>query len=477
MLTFGRRGSARRGAVPARAAVGPRWRAPAKAFALVLPWALVGVPASSCTRDVRLLQSAPLPNDGGRIDADGAPSDPAPPDTPPPDAFPDAPGPDLGPATDGPVDGLQDGADGADGATRSCTGVGNPVRFMTAAGSTCAGTMAARAHRTAICSCSDWNVAGAISIMNTTSVPGNVPARVALGINGNFTSTSDVTVPGAVYVSGTKGVMVTPRFDIVASLRSGGPIAFVGAGQASVASDVFAAGDVTGPARITGTLHLPAGALVGAATLPTAVVREPVTVAPPCDCAPPFDVSAAIAAAMTTNDNGTMPVDRLANVTTTATTRVDLSCGTYAFSSISILTSLTLAVHGRAVMAVAGDVLVQRSLSVAFDQAVPGATLDLLLQGSFTVNGGPTFVVGTSNAEQLRIWMVGPGPINVPSAPVMGGVFHAPAATLMAPRGLTLIGSVTAGALMVGGQVNISYDDAILASGTSCGDPKVEPLP
>jgi len=359
----------------------------------------------------------------------------------------------------------------------SCLGPGPPVRFPTPTGLTCASTIAARAHRTGICSCSDWTVAGPVQIMNSTSLPGNVPAHVALGVNGALVAMDDLTVAGAVYASGSRGVTVTARSDIDASLRSGGPITFVGPGQASVGTDVFAAGDVIGPARITGALHLPVGATVGLATLPAAVIRESVKVDPPCDCAPPFDVAAAIAGAMATNDDAAvgLTVDRLANVT--SATKIDLPCGTYAFSSISSQSSLTLGIHGRVLIAVAGDVLFQRALALVFDQTVPGAELDLLVLGSFTANGGPTVPVGTVYSELLRVWVAGAGPIALPSAPVLGGIFHAPGAALMAPRGLTLIGSITAGSLNVTDQVSVDYDDAILGAGTSCGDPKVEPLP
>jgi len=360
----------------------------------------------------------------------------------------------------------------------SCQGLGPPVRFATAAGPTCAATIAARAHRTGICSCSDWTVSGPVQITNNASAPGAIPpGPVALGVNGALVATNDLTVAGAVYASGLKGVTVGGHVDIDASLRSGGPITFVGPSQATLGADLYAASDVIGPARITGTLHLPAGAVVGAATFPSAVVREVVKVEPPCDCAAPFDVSAAIAAAMATNDNAAlgMTVDRLANLTTA--TKIDLSCGTYALASISSQASLTLGIHGRVLIAVAGDVLLQRGFGVVFDPTVPGAELDLLVLGAFTANGGPTVPVGTAYSGLLRVWIAGTGPIAVPAAPILGGVFHAPGAALMAPRGLTLIGSITAGSLAVAGQVSVDYDDAILEAGTACGDPKVEPLP
>ena len=350
------------------------------------------------------------------------------------------------------------------------------MRFATTAGPTCAATIAARAHRTGICSCSDWTVSGPVQITNSASAPGEVPGYVALGVNGALVAVNDVTVAGAVYASGVKGVTVGGRVDVDASLRSGGPITFVGPGQATVGGDVYGSSDVLGPARITGVLHLPAGAIVGAATFPAAVVREAVKLDPPCDCAAPFDVSAAIAAAMATNDNAGLglTVDGLANVTTV--NKVDFSCGTYAFSSISSQASLTFIIHGRVLIAVAGDVLLQRGFGVVFDQTVPGAELDLLVLGSFTANGG-SVPVGTMYGALLRVWIAGAGPIAVPNAPVLGGVFHAPGAALTAPRGLTLIGSITAGSLAVAGLVSVDYDDAILEAGAACGDPKVEPLP
>jgi len=446
MGSFGRKAGApttARGLTVALAAgsIGPA--SPTRAWAIAVAAAGLLWPVAfgaSCTHDVDLL-GPPVASDGGAV-GDGS------------TGLPDGT---LPPA--------------------SCQGLGPPVRFLTATGLTCAATIAARAHRTGICSCSDWSVANPVQIMSSTSVPGNVPAHVALGVNGALVAMNGLTVSGAVYASGSKGVTATGRIGIDGSLRSGGPITFGGPGQASLGADVFAVGDVLGPAKIVGTLHVPVGAMVGLATLPTAVVREGVKVDPPCDCTAPFDVSAAIAGAMATNDDAALglTVDRLANLTTA--TKIDFPCGTYAFSSISSQASLTLGIHGRVLIAVAGDVLFQRALGVVFDQTVPGAELDLLVLGSFTANGDSSVPVGTLNSELLRIWLAGAGPIALPAAPVLGGVFHAPGAAVIAPIGLTLIGSITAGSLNVGGRVGIDYDDAILDAGTACGDPKVDPLP
>ena len=408
----------------------------------------LGCAHAACTHDVDLLgPRPPLPGDAATGDA---------------------------PTGDAPTGDVMGGGDGAAGP--SCRGLGDPVRFLTASGPVCAATLAARAHRTAICSCSDWTAPDSVLIIANPSMPGNNPAPAGLGVNGSLTATADLTVPGAVYASGAKGVMVTGRTSVAASLRSGGPVIIGGPGPAAIGTDVYAAGDVLGPVKIGGTLHLPSTATIGAATVSSATVRETVSVPPPCDCTQPFDIAAAISAAMATNDNAArgLTVDRLANVTTA--TPLDLPCGVYAFSSIAAQAPLTLIIHGRVLIAVAGDVSFQRGFVVMNDPATPGAELDLLLQGSFTASGS-MLPVGASAGELLRIWMKGPGPISVPSWPILGAIVNAPNATVMAPAGLSLIGSITAGSLLIGGPVGLTYDDAVLGGGVACGDPQVDPLP
>jgi hypothetical protein len=351
---------------------------------------------------------------------------------------------------------------------------GGPIRLPDAVTGTCAATLASRGHRFALCSCQDWTVSSSVYTQAFSSNPAIVagPIPAAVGVDGKITSTADLWVKGSVYTSGVGGISISGHLDVGKTLHSAGPVALVPPGTATVWGDAFVSGDVTGAAMIDGALHLPASAVMGLATTAASVTREAVTVAPPCDCTPPFDVAAVIAAKTASNDNTAIGLDPnlLVNVTTPA--YVDIPCGSFALSSISARTPITLAVHGHSLIAVSGDVTLTAGLMVTVD---PGADLDMLVGGSLSSTGG--FPVGSMSAAGFRLWMAGPGPMTLNGSPVLGGIVAAPQSNVVADNGLEILGSILADSFALGGQLEMSFDQAVLSSGTLCGDPKLDPIP
>src|SRR5262249_54769936 len=134
-----------------------------------------------------------------------------------------------------------------------------------------------------------------------------------------------------------------------------------------------------------------------------AILRQPISVPPPCDCgAPVADIPGALAATAARNDNlaaGLSP-GRLAAVDTS--TAVDLPRGQDRLSAISAQQALFLAVHGRALLAVAGNVDLRAGLTVALD---PDAELDLIVGGRLTSSGGAS--IGSTAPARFRIWLAG----------------------------------------------------------------------
>ena len=359
----------------------------------------------------------------------------------------------------------------------SCTGTGDPVRLgtPTASAPVCAATLAARTHRFALCSCSDWNVTASVFTDAMSSRPGMVadPFSAALGVNGNLTTASgaaDIWARGSLYVGGSKGILARGHLDVGRTLQLGGPLTLMAAMASNVWADAYAGGDVSGALFVKGTLHLNPAASVGLGTTATATSREAVTVAPPCDCGATVDVSTAITNAMATNDNATIGLspDRLASVKIPAVQ--DLPCGVFMLSSIGADASLTLNVHGRALLVVPGDIVVRGGLIVKIDS---GVSLDLLLGGSLTTMGaGP---VGSMTAAVFRVWVKGAGPITLDDGPVVGGIIYAPGAALSAPEGMEMYGAILAASLSFGDQVTTHFDQGVLGAG--CGDPKVDQVP
>jgi len=391
-------------------------------------------------------------------------------------------GADMG---DGAVAGSGGGADarsdtaGTDGAVDTmvaCSGLGPSVMLPSAAGSACASALTTRHHRFAVCVCDSLNAAAPLytdAFDSSGAVIGNQPPA-ALGVDGDLQASTVVQVLGSVYVAGPGGIMSSDRLVSLGSLRVSGPTRSPAPGVVDIAEDAYAGGDLQGFIILGGTLHLAPTASVADATIYAAgVVRQAVSVPPPCDCAQnAVDVAAAVAAAVRVNDDASIGLapDRLAAVTTS--TLLDVPCGTYALSSIDTRSALVLAVHGRALLAVAGDVTLRAGFTVTLD---PDAELDLLVGGRLLTSGSNA--IGSMTPARFRIWVAGSQTVVFDDDPNVGAVVHAANAQVMASSGLELSGALFAKTLVGGARVNVHFDQAVLSVGASCGEPAATAVP
>jgi len=381
---------------------------------------------------------------------------------------------------DGSTGGAGGGTDARDGAGETgavaCSGQGPAITLPSAAGSVCASALTAREHRFALCACDSLNVTSPIytdAFDSSGAVIGNQPPA-AIGVNGDLQAGVVVQAQGSVYVAGAGGLMSTDRLVSLGSVRVAGPTRSLPGNIVDVAQDVYAGGDLEGFIILGGTLHVSPGASTAAANIYAAdIVREPVSVAAPCDCAQNVvDVAGAIASATRSNDDaaaGFAP-DRLAAVTTS--TLLDIPCGTYALSSIDTRSALVLAVHGRALLAIGGDVVLRAGFAVTLD---PGAELDLLVGGRLLTSGSNT--IGSMTPARFRIWVAGTQTVAFDDTPSVGAIVHAPAAQVTASSGLELSGALFAKTLSAGARVNIHFDQAVFSVGASCGEPAATAVP
>jgi hypothetical protein len=362
-------------------------------------------------------------------------------------------------------------AGAVDGPRLSCSGLGAPIRLPTAAGPQCASVLSQRSHRFALCSCDSVNVTARINtdFFDSTGASVALPPPAAVGINGDLQSSNIIQILGSVYVAGAGGITTSERVVALGSLYVAGPSrALPPASVIDVAGDAYVGGDVDGALLVGGTVHIDPGADTSRANISGGeIVEEPVTVAPPCDCrSNVVELGAAIASAMSNNDNQAAGIaaDRLAAVTTS--TVLDVPCGSFALTAIDAQQAVFLAVHGRALVAVAGDVVLRAGLTVTLD---PGAELDLVVGGRLVASGGNP--VGSVAPARFRIWVAGSPSIVFDDAPTVGAVIHAADAQLMASSGLELSGGLLARGVVIGGQLNLHFDHAVLSSGAACGEP------
>src|SRR5581483_10129915 len=323
------------------------------------------------------------------------------------------------------------GALGASGACTRTTELLAPAAECAAAGpvvhlggtddASCAGALAARFGRYALCSCDPLNVLGAFSV-------GQLPAAGAgpgadggafAGDGSDGAAAVDPRPPGAVGVNGyaiiwgptnVNGPMIAAGPDgfkiaggsLAGNIRSGGVVATLA--NVRVQGDVFAVGDVAGPYIVNGALHVQPAAMVGPDVRASSTLREPVVVAPPCACdGPPlFDIGGAVADRKTRNANqslsfGAAFADQIAD-----SQSFDWPCGEFYLTGIRTLpqASLEFRIHGRTAIFVDGDVRLGNNLSVTLD---PGAELDLVVAGSFFTNGR---IFGSPEAPaRMRLWV------------------------------------------------------------------------
>ncbi len=374
------------------------------------------------------------------------------------------------------------GADASDGkgpvgegGTAQCSGLGDPITLPTASGPVCAAALAARGHRFAFCSCAMANVNSRLRTDAFDSTDANVQDTTssAVGINGGLQTFAELRAGGAIYVAGSSGIAAAEHLQSGASLRVGGPLSQL-ASNADVALDGFVAGDVAGDVRVSGTLHVPATATVDPQVQAGAITVEAVSVAPPCDCSDGFaQVGTALAAVQAANGDAAAGIGptQLASLSSAAT--LDLPCGSFYLSAIDAPAGLTLAVHARALLAVAGDVNLGGGLNVVLDD---GAELDLLVGGRLLGSGRAP--IGTVTAPaRFRIWIAGTATTALDGGPTIGAVIHAPNAAVTALNGLVLYGSLLASSFDFAGETQLHYDRAILSGGVSCGEPAAAPIP
>jgi hypothetical protein len=384
-----------------------------------------------------------------------------------------APGKIDGSGADGPPKGDASGL--ADGGSVACSGLGPHAVLPTSGGLACASALTTRYHRFAVCLCDSLNVTAPLytDYFDSTGGPTSSQPPAAVGINGDLQASARLQAFGSVAVVGAGGITSSDTLVSLGSLYVPGPM-HIPSGDVEAAEDVYAGGNIQGILIVGGTLYIDPSANDALAIISAAyTVRVPLVIEQPCDCNPgAVEVTGAIDTAMARNDNAMAGIapDRLAAVT--SSTLLDIPCGTYALTSIDTQQSLVLAVHGRAVVAVAGDVTLRAGFTVTLD---PGAELDLLVGGRLLTSGSNS--IGSMTPARFRIWVAGSQTVVFDDDPMVGAVVHAAGAQVTASSGLELSGALFAKTLTSGAKVNVHFDQAVFSIGASCGEPPATAVP
>lgn len=321
--------------------------------------------------------------------------------------------------------------------------------------------------RFAACACDSLAVSGTLTVdIAPAAGDAGAPAGdvASIAANGAVSTNAETNVAGSVWAggAGTPGAPAVTLRDlgfVAHDVQSGAPVEIGGA--YIVGGDLWANGNVTldpgASLSVHGTVHVPPGDTANG--VQGTVVNGPVQVGAPCDCANPTDVGAVVDAFANDNDDAS----RGLSASTTLDGTVTLPCGRYYVAAIAGA-DVTLQVQGRVALLIAGDVNVSHSLTIAL---APGAELDLVVKGNFSVMG--SLAVGdTGQAAHTRIY-VGGSTFSL-SATVMplAAEVYAPKATLQLASDLEMVGALFAQAMQFSGAFTLHYDPSILQESGGC---------
>jgi hypothetical protein len=371
--------------------------------------------------------------------------------------------------------------------TVTCAGKGPAIHLAGNAPQNCTGALAARFGRYALCSCNTLNLASGglyVSVVGGPP-PGPRPAggpgpgapaprvfTASVGTDGDLVVGSAADPPGP--MTEIAGSLVTAGMGratfvhgghVQGNLRGAGSFTTMTTMGVWVSGEMVSGGDVSGMYKVGGPLRLPPGATTTPDVQSMGVSRETVAVPPPCGCgaSPALDLAAEIAARKPNAANQPIPADLFSDVQKPLT--LDLSCGEYYLQGIQSAAGapITLQVHGRAALFVAGAVRLGNSFVVALDD---DAELDLIVGGPFDTMGR---VFGSpATPARMRLW-VASNMVALPDQIQFGGAVYAPNAVFSAGANLNFAGSLYVGAVLISGDVRVSYDPGVLLGGEACG--------
>jgi hypothetical protein len=340
----------------------------------------------------------------------------------------------------------------------------------------CAGVIARRSFRFALCTCEGYAASTRLTTDSFSSAagaydPGAAGNAGSVGVNGAFGANDVVDVRGSLWAGTGPG----GGSSIGADLTVAGDLVHDGS-LTGGAADVIVGHD----ANIQGTVSLASLSVGGALTVPSlagvsttgtlsygSAVEATMALADPCSCADGdlVDVGRFVALHATDNDNAAVGLDpaRLAAFGAADTT-LDLPCGRYYLTAIDGDGLLTLRIHGRTALFVAGDARLRGGITVDIDA---GAELDLFVAGILEAESDIRFG-SAARPSKARLYVGGTGGINLTGSSLFAGNLYAPRAVLALSGPVELFGSLFVRQLQQAAPVTIHYDTDVLEADIGC---------
>ena len=336
----------------------------------------------------------------------------------------------------------------------------------------CSAWAARRSFASALCSCSDLNVQGALvtdAFDSSQADTGSGRGAAAVGVNGAYQGADYVRVDGSFTVASDAGIDSPGGLDIAGDLRLAG--ATQAAGPILVSRDAWLGGETStlSVANIGRNLHLAESASLQAlvpAVVEGETLREAFEAPQPCACAAEaeLDIAGIVAATVGDNDNALLglELDALSDVATP--TELTLRCGRFALQGISGRAAITLRVSGRVSLVVEGDVLLPLGFSLLLE---PEAQLDWFISGSLSLSVD-TRIGDKERAAAVRAYVLGSAEIVLPGTELVTMNVYAPRASVTVETLGNAYGAVFAGAIASRGLLFTHYDRSVLRADEAC---------
>ncbi len=334
----------------------------------------------------------------------------------------------------------------------------------------CAGRIAERSFRYALCTCDGIVTSDTVSTdaFDSRTGPYAPPGLTggSLGTNADLNATNPWSIGGSMWASGdwSSGNRLDVANDLQLAGRLAGDVVEVGR-NAFVGQSVQ-----VGELRVDGTLTVPAGEEIRADRMMSVgeTLRAPVAIPPPCDCDSLVDIAGFVRTYATDNDNASIDLnaDALTNVTTS--TPFEFPCGRYYVSRITSDVPVVIRATGRVALFVDGDISVN-DLQL---ELVDDAQVDVFVSGNVNASGGFGFGDVTTPAR-VRMYVGGTGTINLAADSVFAGNLYAPRAELVTAGDSEIFGAVFVERLSASGPLSVHYDTGVLGSGDLCDPPPV----
>jgi hypothetical protein len=337
----------------------------------------------------------------------------------------------------------------------NCAGGGPPIVSAGVPNGGCLGELAQTTFLWSLCSCTDLDVSAPLTTDAFDSRKGPYQAGEiggGVGVDRDVTHWSQaVTIGGTFWSSGT------------GNYASSGP-------ASAVKGEFHLAGSWNASSSLTVAKDSFVGGTLSGVTV--AGKQNKVTSVPaPCACgaADLVPVGAIVAAHVSpNNDNASLGLADNVLDGIAGPARLDLPCGNYYFTKIAPGGPLTVAVHGRTAIYVAGDVTSSNPLAFVLD---PTAELDIFIGG--TIVTSQTLVIGSPAYPALsRTYVGGAAKLKFSQDVRLAGEFYAGSSALVDwTANNEVYGAVFAGNFKASQVTNIHYDRAVLLAGQSCPPP------